>query len=357
MRTNGELELLFRRASEYEFDEFIERFSELEAGRPLEDIWEAYLMRAQIKLYAADDTLWDDLRKIARFDGRPAFPLLGGLWLADAPNQFIVFSRAPGALEGFYRKLPSALQEFSRWYGEQGGLMVRQIQGDILYFLDDPGAALEVAEELHRSACLNRTDAILAQCLRFRCYLALCLPQQAEECMLDMVRLSQTYPECQPVYRALRTWANLTTNWNGDNRRFYNDSNGRRRPVLDDRLEGVRRGTSKTTPLEKPFIGYAEQSDEYAYAIRQYYMDLLHAMYWFEVDDPQQTESYFRKLYQVAFDSGVCMPLVECGEQITPLLRHVRDQGWDCSRQWLDRLIARAGQYEKSLNAYKDLDT
>ena len=116
-------------------------------------------------------------------------------------------------------------------------------------------------------------------------------------------------------------------------------------------------GNAVTTPLEEPFVRYAGLNCENAYALRQYYMDIFHAMYWFLAGDLQQAELYFFKFYRIGFDSGVHMPLVECGEQITPLLHYVKDSQWDCSRQWLDEIISRAEHYEKSLNAYQFSDT
>ena len=350
------LETLFQYAREYRFNDFAELLQELEANRPTADYWEAYLMRAQIKLYATDATVGDDLEMIARFSGPPKFPLLGGLWPCDAPNRFIVFSKTPGALRGFLQNLPGVRRQLSRWYGERGDIAVRQVQGDIHYFLGEIQSALDLAEEQHRAGLKSNTDALLNQSLRFRCHLAMRAPRKAEECMLDMIRLSRANPECLAPYQALRGWANLTTNWNGDSPRFYDDPSGRRMPVLEDRLAGIRMGCAQTTPLEAPFVEYAERGDENAYAVRQYYMDLFHAMYWFQAGDRPQTERYFRKVYQVSLDTGFFMPLVECGEQITPLLRYVKDSGWGCSPEWLDEVADRAGEYEKSLTAYQSSD-
>lgn len=61
---------------------------------------------------------------------------------------------------------------------------------------------------------------------------------------------------------------------------------------------------------------------------------------------------------KIVVESGVCMPLVECGEQIAPLLRHVKDRAWNrCSPQWLDRIISMAEEYEESITDYKESDT
>jgi len=357
MNENAGLELLFQYACEFKFNDFTELLRELEAVQPLEEVWEAYLIRAQIKLIAADISILNDLGKIAEVSRLTRFPPLSSMWPADLPNRFVVFSKAPGALRDFLQTLPLVRKELSRWYGEQGDIAARQIQGEICYFIGEIDQALGLAEEQSGLEAGGNLDALFRQCLRFRCCLAMRRPRQAEECMLEMIKSSRSHPECQAVYQALRTWANLTTNWNGDAPRFYYDAGGRKKPVLEDRLESIRMGYARTTPLEEPFVRYAEQGYGSAYTMRQYYMEIFHAMYWFEAGDRQQTESYFRKLQQIAVDSGVCMPLVEYGEQITPLLRHVKDSRWGCSPQWLDRIISLAEQYEKSLNAYKDADT
>lgn len=356
MKEKSGLELLFQLAREFNFDDFDKLLHNLEVGRPMEELWEGYLMRAQIRLYAADDAALADLEKIARFSDPPRFPCLSGLWPAQTPNRFGVFSKTPGVLRGFLRKLPQVRQKLNQWYDEQGDIVVRQLQGEIHYFLGETKEALSFAEELQHFGLKNNIDAILAQCLSFRCYLALCFPLRAEECMLDMIRLAQAYPECQAPYNAVRLWANLTTNWNGDTPRFYDDPGERRKPVLDDRLESIRMGNDEMTPLEGALVRYAESGYENAYAMRQYYMDIFHAMHWFQAGDHQQTKSYFLRLYHIAFESGVIMPFVEYGEQISPLLQYVKDSDWDCSPQWLDMIISRAAQYEKGIKAYQDSD-
>lgn len=356
MRGSHSLESLFQYAREYKFNDFNKLLTELEISQPQETLGEAFLLRAQIKLYIADYTILNDLEKISRFSGPIKFPCLFGIWRTDAPNRFIVFPKTPGALPGFLRALPQVRQTLNPWYGQQADIAVRQIQSEIHYFLGEIPEALELAEEQHHCATKNNLDAILTQGLRFRCYLALFKPRQAEQCMLDMIRLSQAHPECLATYNSLRWWANLTTNWNGDSPRFYDDQRGVKMPVLEDRLTVVRMGGGNTTQLEEPFMLFAKHSDENVYAIRQYYMDLFHAMYWFQAGDLQQTELYFLRLNRLALDSGVFMPFVECGEQITPLLRFVKESNWDCSAKWLDMIISRAEQYEAGIEAYQNYE-
>lgn len=354
-KMNG-LDLLFQYAREFKFDDFNKLFHKLEVGRPMEELWEAYLMRMQIRLYAADDAVLADQERVFGSNGRSRFPSLGGLWPAETPTRLNVFSKAPGLLRGFLQKLPLLRPKLNQWYGEQGDIVVRQFQGEIHYFLGEIQEALGFAEEHHQSGLKNNIDALLTQCLRFRCYLAMCYPRQAEACMLDMIRLSQAYPECQAPYNAARLWANLTTSWNGDSPRFYDDPGEKKKPVLEDRLESIRMGGAQMAPLEAALVRYAESGYESAYAMRQYYLDLFQAVHWFQAGDHQQTKSYFLKIYQIAYDSGVIMPLVEYGEQISPLLRYVKGRDWGCSQQWLDLIISRAAQYETGIKAYQDSD-
>lgn len=355
MRKTGELEQLFQYACEYKFDDFTSLFAEMENSRSLEERGEAYLMRAQIKLVACDRTAWDDLQSIGHLAGTPQFPCLVDIWRVDAPNRLGVFCRTPDLVPDFFQTLAHVRKEMVRWYGERGAGMVRQLQCEIKYFMGEIEEALDLAEEQYRSAAKNNTITALSLCLRFRCYLAMGLPRQAEECMLDMIRLSQEHPECFAIYRTLREWTNLTTNWSGDTPRFYDSSDGKKMPVLEDRLESIRTGIAKTTPLEEPFMRYAELHYKNAYNLRQYYMDFFHVMYWFEAGDYQQAERCFNKLYEIASGSGFRMPLVEYGEQILPLLHHVKNRKWACSPQWLDQITAQARRYEKSLRAYTSI--
>ncbi|MDL2275164.1 hypothetical protein LJC22_03440 [Desulfosarcina sp. OttesenSCG-928-G10] len=352
-QTPHNLNLLFQYACEYQFDAFSGLFHELESGMLAEAFWEAYLIRAQIKLYAADHTILSDLERISRFDGPPQFPHLGSLWQADAPNRFAVFSTTPGAVRGFIDALPDVRRHFSRWYGEPGDITVRQVQSELHYYLCNTRQALDLAEQTHASAQKSATDAFLAECMRFRCYLALGVPQQTEASMLEVISLAKAHPEFLTAYHTFREWANMTTNWNGDMPRFQESPCGGKIPVLEYRLNSIRVGIAQSTPLETPFLQYVVLSDAHAYTLRKYYMDLFHAMYWFQEGDLQQTEAYFRKACQIALDTDFDMAFVEYGEQITPLLQHAKKAGWG-SAQWLDTIISRAGEYEKSLSAYNE---
>lgn len=353
MDNSKNLQLLFQYACGLKFNDFCKLFLELESSLPIEEFWEAYLMKIQIKLYATDETLLNDLQKIDKLDKQTIFPCLSSRWQVDAPNRFIVFSKTPNALYNFLQILPQINEKFSRWYGETGGITVCQIQCEIYYFMGELNKAIDLAEEMKNLKLENKINAILLYNLLFRCYLAIGSVEKAEQCMLEMIRLSKVYPECLASYQAIRRWANLTTSWNGDTPRFYYDSNGKKLPVLEDRLDAIRMGFARMTPLEEPFVRYAEHNYEGVYTLREYYMDLFHAMYWFQVGDYQQTELYFLQIYHLASVNGILMPMIECGKQITPLLHYVKNSHINCSHDWIDKVIFLADQYEDSLNIYR----
>lgn len=350
------LALLYQYASECQLCHFEQLFSELYAVLSVEERWEAAVLRAQIRLYATDPTAPDDLEKIGPPVNPPRFPPLNTQWKLDAPNRFIVIPKAPGALQRFVRSLPRVQERFAQWYGEQGSILLRQIQGEIHYFMGDVRTALAFAEEQGRAEFHNEADALMALILKFRCCLASGQPRRAETCMLDIIRLSKAHPECVAAYESFRGWASATTSWNGDSPRFAEDPAGNHSPVLDDRLEYIRHGSSQSTPLESPLIEYAERSYEGAYRLRQCYMDLFHAMHWMVIGDRRQAEVYFLKAYEVARASNVIMPIVESGEQVTPLLRHIKSSCVDCSRQWVDDIIARVEEYEACINQYRSFN-
>lgn len=352
MRDRG-LDLLFQYASGFDFDNFDKLFLELKPALPDDELREAYLMRAQIKLYATDATLVGDLEEAARIGVTvPRYPCLCDQWALDSPNRFIVFPKTEGALRAFLLTLPDIREEFGKWYGEQGSIAARQVQGEIHYFLGEIDKAFAFAEEQYGAKIKCPVYVALSLCLLYRCCLAGGLSQKAEDYMLELIRLSQSCPESLASYRALRAWANLTTGWNGETPRFYNAPGARWLPVLDARMENVRRGGARTTPLEKPFVNYAERSYKGAYALRQYYMDLFHAMYWFQVEDYGQAESYFSLLYHISSTSGLFMPFVECGKQIAPLLGYMKNMA-PRAKDWIAMVLPLAGQYEESLDAYR----
>lgn len=350
------MEQLYQLACDHMFEDFDALFADLEAVLPPDLFWEAHLMRAQIKLFASDASMMDDLQIAGQAHKPPTFACLNAVWEADALNRFIVFSGEPGVLKRFYRTLPQARQMMAAWYGGQGEGMVCQVQSGLEYFIGDIEAALALSEEPYHTAYENHTDAMLTLCLQHRCYLALGKAQEAEQTIMEAIRLSKNHPECVAPYVSFRGWANITTSWNGDSPRFVEDADGTKQPVLDDRLEGVQRGYARTTQLEAPFIDYAERHDQEAYALRQHYMDIFNAIYWLSVGNEAQTNVNCRKLCDMVSATGIIMPLVECGEQGMPLLRYIRDNGFDGSGAWLNTVSAMAMRYEKTLEKYRAIN-
>lgn len=352
----GGMMMLFQYACESKFREFDLMFSELERELPIEEFWEAYLLRMQIKLYAADETLTDDLKKAAEVDGTPHFPCLNNYWHCDTPNRLCVFNKAPGSLKTFLAALPEAEREMRRWHGEVGGSMISQVQSEVLYFmgaLDEAMAIAKVQREVERE---NGTDTMCAYNILFRYYLASGLPQDAKECMCEMADLSKAKPECAASFDSILKWTNLTTGWGGVTPRYEGGVGGAAKPVFEDRLEAIRDGYAIITPLENPFVTYAEKQYRGAVTMRQYYMDIFHTIYWFQVKDYRQAESFFTKIFNIAAGSGLIAPFAEYGRQIVPLLQHAKASGMDCSGDWIDKTIALAEQYEVGLNAYRSFN-
>lgn len=352
MNDTKNMKFLFQYASSRKFEEFDKLFSELEKLTPGE-FWEAYLMRAQIKLYTTDLTIMDDLKKAEQNSGTPQFPSLIASWKSDGLNRFVVFPKASGELKAFLQVLPQVREKLSRWYGRRNDFLLEQLQGEICYFMGEVSAAMSFLEAQCATEPESHIDAIHALILRFRCYLAVKQTEKAHECMFDIIRYSKAYPECVEIYAEFRRWANLTTSWSGDSPRFYEDEDGKKQPVMADRLEGIKLGIARDTLLEAPFLEYAKNHYEGAYSLRQYYMDWFHAMYWLYIGDHKQTESYFCKVYEIATSSGILMPIIECGAQCIPLMQYMEKTNIGL---FLDNFVQRTEHYEDCLNAYRLAD-
>lgn len=354
MAFNIHMDKLFQYALGHQFEEFDRLFTELEGESASPVFWEAYLMRAQIKLYASDPTALDDLEMADKAGSQRQYRCLGALWQADAPNRFFIFSQKPGGVGRFRQTLPQVRERMARWYGEQGDVMVRQIQSNVQYFLGSVREALAIAEEPLSVEYANYTDILMLLSMRFRCHLALGDAEKAEHSILEIIRLAKAYPECLAPYMALRGWANATTRWNSESPWDYENATGEKQPALEDRLEYIRLGSAQTTPLEAPFEMYANQHYEEAYSLRQHYMDIFHAIYWLSVGDRRQAKSYFQTVHKTALASGITMPLIECGEQILPLLQFAEVACEECPRDWLTGPYAKAVGYEAGLAAYRN---
>lgn len=354
METSNNLKLLFRQASEHKFDDFDKSLDEASSCFAPDELGEALLMRAQIKLMSTDETFMDDLRHAKSPDTPLLFPCLNDVWTCDSPNRFVVFSDADGALRNFSELLPSAEKELGALYGESGAIMVRQMQSEILYFSGKFGEALRLAELATDRGQENGSDIMLSLYVRFRCNLAMGHRERAEQCMMDMIRTAKARPECLEAYLVVRGWANVTTGWSGDSPRFHDTPQGGSRAVLEDRLSAIRNGISRLSPKEQPFVEYASRRYGGACTMRQHYTDIFNAIYWFQAGDTEQSEEHFMKAYRASVASGLVMPFAEYGTQIIPLLRYAESIDTACSREWIASILSYAERYEECLRAYRD---
>lgn len=346
---DNSLKQLYKYAAESRFDEFDALFKKALPLLTPAERQNAYLIRAQIKLYICDETLTQDLAEAGE-TGAPLFPCIH--WQCDTPNRLVIFNRADGSLKNHLKNLSTAAALFDARFGEAGKSMVRQFNAEILYFSGDHAAAIALSKQQLDAASL--TDGFLSRCLLFRCYLATGAIPEAERAMQEVISFSNAYPQYIASYTAMRTWANLTTGWSGDTPRFLVDHKGKSRPFLDDRLAAIRKGFANLSPLEAPFVRYARQSDPNFYAMSEYYMDIFYAMYWFYTQNYREMEKYFIKAGRIAAASGLIMPFVECGQHIVAVLEYVKKRKLGCSAEWLDRVADSAAAYEKHLIAYRN---
>lgn len=345
--------LLFQYASAYRFQEFDALLAQLGPGLCRQELPDVYGMRAQIKLYAAADTALADAAAASQPGLPPQFPCLNAKWLPDSANRFVVFSKAPGALDRFSGTLAQVAEHLDQLYGGPGRNMVRQVQSEILYFQGHFDKAIQLARQQLVAVPANSASVILALYVMLRSHLAGGESSEAGQCMMEIIRASRASAECLAPYRVVRSWANLTTGWSGETPRFRMESVEDPTPVLDDRLDAIRDGITRLSRLEEPFAEYARRSYEDAYVMRDFFMDVFYAIYWHQSGDLAQSDLSFAKAYRIAADSGLPMPFVEYGKQILPLLERAKgDERYDA--EWLDRVSALASQYEAGLDAFRD---
>lgn len=343
---------LYQCATAYQFEAFHALLAEMSPAI-LEEAPEAYLMRAQIKLYCADVTCLDDLKKVEHMHFCPQFPCLPQKWALDNPNRFFVFPVENDSVKQFLDTLPQVASLFEKWYGEAGYNMVLQIQSEILYFSAEPEKALLFIDNPKECTQENSTDVFLRECVQFRCHLALGNAQEAANCMMKMIQLAKENPACLTAYEAIRRWANLTTGWSGDTNRFYEEQKGLLLPDLEDRLEAIQIGFSKLTPHEKPFVECANHFYENAYSLQEYYMDIFNALYWYHSKDANLAKTHFLKAHKIAVATGLTMPFVEYGKQIAPLLEQIQSESVHYA-SWAAHILKLANLYEISLEQYRD---
>lgn len=343
---------LFEAAQKMEFAAFDQLFESLRAQLAPQLFAEAYLMRAQIKLFTSDATLQQDIQRAQQDGAVPQFPFLCDRWKQDALNRFLVFPAKQGALHRFLQALPVAAQAFLQYYGQAGICTVRQLQSEVQYFLGNEKTALALSIQQPKSVHCP-VSAMQAIILQFRCHLALGRIQNAQACMFETIRYSKCYPECVGNYAAFREWANVTTGWSGDSPRFVKSNQGEKLPDLSDRLTSIKFGIGRDTPCEIPFVQHARQTLGNAYSLRSYYMHCFNAVYWHSTADYERMQHHLDIVCDALQTNGLVMPLVEMGEQILPLLRYVQQKAGAAVPDWLCSLRQRAAQYERHLAQYQ----
>lgn len=353
MDSDRGLDMLYRYAADYRFSDFTELYARLLPGDTGGDLAEALLMRAQIKLYSGDVTFLVDLEAADARGVSPRYPALGGSWRLGSPNRFVVFPGGADAWRSYTGLLPRAGELLGRWYGGAGEVMVDQLRDEILYFQGKIDEALGNAQRRLAAMAEGGFDALLADYLMFRCHLAAGQPGKAEDCMLDMIKMGRTYPECAEPYKGIRDWAILTTGWSGDTPRFRSNPDGDVLSVLDDRLAAMRNGFYRLSPAEEPFAVFAGEEGQDFRTVRQHNMDVFHAVYRFHTGDMERAKLYFRRAYQVAEGTGMIMAFVEYGAQVLPLLDYAARDGGLCPAAWIETVTPFAERYEASLEEYR----
>ena len=352
MDSKETMKQLYQHAVNYNFQTFHQLLLASEAFLPAASLREAYLLRGQMKLYAADGSFLEDLEK-AGAQPAPPYACLNDKWQPDTPNRLAVFKNTAGGLARFLEKLGEGEERLDSSLGIAGRGMVWQLRSEIFYFSGRIDEAMAIAERQQYISPVNPTATILAQCTMFRCYLAKGVPDKAQEHMLNMIRLAKTYPECVLTYQSIRRWASATTGWSGDNPRFHTTPQGETTSVLDDRVHTIREGYSRFSPLEEAFVDYGRNNYPRACAMRRYYMEIFNAVFWMETGDSFQAEEHFLRAYRTAVNSGMIMPFVEYGAHLLPLLEHISKSKLECSTEWIDDIASQAEQYEKSLSGYR----
>lgn len=352
MDSDRTLELLFQYASNYKLIDFNHIYTERIANHDTPPL-DACLMQAQIKLISGDETFIQDLETADRLGGKPHFPCLYNRWIMDGPNRFFLFRNAPRSPEHFFTSLPPAKEILTRFYGDTSAGIIRQIQSEMLYYHGAFEDAIKLAKEQYLDSESHSHSSILAQYVLFRCALATGRYRDAEKAMLDMVLSAKINPACLKAYRVIRSWANATTGWSGETPRFQKLPEGDVSPDLSDRLSAIQKGISHLTPLEKTFEEYATLHYDHVYSMRQYFMNVFNAMYWFQIGDLKQTETSFLSAYQTAENTALIVPFIEYGKQIIPLLEYIKSSDLKVSPALIDQMLTMARSYETNLNAYR----
>lgn len=356
MEPNTSVARLFRDAAAYRLVDFHRLAERVIREGAADGLVDAYLLRAQVGLYAADESMTQDLEAASRLGAALALPCLFDTWAPGSPNGFVVFDGRGGALERLGDGLTKAGQLLGAWYDAGGAGMVRQIESEICYFTGrfEKGAALAQAQ--YGAFWDNPAHAIRAAYVLLRCYMALGETANVETVLLDIIKLARQNadnPAFPGIYGTIREWVNYTTGWSGDTPRYHHTPSGSVLPVLEDRADAIQHGVAELGPTEAPFLEYARLRYENPVTVRSLYMGVFHALSHFRAGQPEQAEAVFRQAYDVSVNSGFISAFVEFGGQVLPLLDYLRFAGRGYEADWLNRTADMAKRYEQSILEFR----
>lgn len=359
MDSHAVQQLLYEYAIKYEFPDFNRLFSEIDA-QILSKCPDAYMMRAQIKLMAADSTALDDMRLADEMNLPLEFPRLSQGWMPQDPNAFIVFNKDKGSLAEFSDTLPEVARLMQKHYGAMTHGIVRQIMSEIMYFTCQTSRAVAIAGEQFGSTAHNCVWHISSGYALFRSHMAEGNVESAQQVLLEIIdtaRRNENNPSCSRAYRTVRDWVNLTTGWGGDMPRYHKTPDSVVLPVLEDRTAAIQSGIDELGPTERPFVEYAKLRYKNIYTVRQLFMDIYYSVYYFRAANMTHCRVHFNYAYTAAYPNGLIMPFIEYGMQIVPMLEYIcnsADESDGYDRDWLEQIIISSREYEESLTLFRE---
>lgn len=350
------LNLLYELAVKLKLETFDELFDEIVKEFDFTDVWEVYLIRAQLKIYISDSSFINDLLKVIDIKEKPNYPLLNTKWKMDSSNQYSISHMSNNDLLEFKKILSESISIMEKFYGVYGINTILELLCEINYFQSNFDEAKGLLKTIEDSNSLRLIDELFFYFMSYRVNLASGDWKVAEKSMLEVIRLSQKYPVCQQAYQQFKGWAVLTTNWSGDSDRFIINKEGEKVANLEDRLVAIKDGVDKLSEREYALYNYAILHFDDVYTQRMFYMDIFNAMFWFVSGDPTSALSFFDRAYTFSQATDQILPFVEYGEHILPLLEYIKNNHSEYSDKWLLKTESLAIQYENSLQAYRDVN-
>lgn len=349
------IQQLYEYALEYKLTDFHQLYHEkvLQDG---DNMAEAHLLCAQLKIMTADESFQDELSKAEGAKIQLKHPCLYLKWQPKDPNGLIIYRKKEGNLQCFLDALDKREKRLERWYGNAGLDMCRQIKSEILYFMGRVREAAEIAEDLFEGTKGNCAKYITAGYALIRCYLALDEIDMAQETMLGIIRAVNTSAESDTgriAYRAIRRWVNITTGWGGDMPRYHHTPDNVVLPVLEDRISEIINGIDQLGPTEQPFADFSQLEYDDSKTVRDLYMDIFRCVHAFRMRELSYSDPKFEEAYSASRPNNLIMPFVEYGKQIVPLLNYIIESKNKYDREWIENIIVLAERYEESINSYR----